>query len=191
MSPSDQLGSSIDSSLSHLQLQQVTSVSLFQPQSVYKQASWTQIIQYRLCSCLENISSSTSLHLTMPAAPGCSIPRWEDFVPEVLALCLTLLACLPKGRRSYFASPPCSCHCHNFITLLWCSFLLLLAWTAIRYHSSHLGLDAFVAQFRFLSVAQVPALASSLFPPGATLLNKTFVLLFITVLRTLSFLIPH
>ena len=64
MSPSNQLSSSIDSSLSHLQLQQATSVSLFQPQWVYKVASWTQIIQYCFCSCLDNISSSTSLHLT-------------------------------------------------------------------------------------------------------------------------------
>ena len=63
MSPSDQLSSSIDSSLSHLQLQQVTTVTLFQPSWVYKWLLWTQFIQYRLCSCL-NISSSTSLHLT-------------------------------------------------------------------------------------------------------------------------------
>ena len=62
MSPSDQLSSYIDSSLSHLQLQQVTSVSLFQPQ--WEQASWTQIIQYHLCSCLDKISCCTSLHLT-------------------------------------------------------------------------------------------------------------------------------
>ena len=40
-------------------------------------------------------------------------------------------------------------------------------------------------------VAQVPAHLSSLLPPGATLINKTIVLLFITVLRSLCFLIPH
>ena len=38
MSPSDQLSSPMDSSLSHLQRQQVTMVSLFQPSWVYKQA---------------------------------------------------------------------------------------------------------------------------------------------------------
>ena len=150
MSPSDQLSSSFDSSLSHLQLQQATLASLFQPESVYKQASWTQIFQYCLCSCLENISSSTSLHLITACWLLLMDVPWPDektlylrflaclpsdcksLCASPLALFLMLLVCLPRDRRSYFANPPCSCYCHNFITLLWCSFLLVLAWTAIR-----------------------------------------------------------
>ena len=84
MSPSDQLSSPVDSSLSHAQRQQLRIVSLFQRCWVYKQTNLSQIIQYRLCSCLDNSSSSSSLHLALPAAPGCSIPRREDFVPEML-----------------------------------------------------------------------------------------------------------
>ena len=165
-----------------------------------------QFIQYRLCSCLDNIFS-TSLHLTTACCSWMSMPRWEDFAPEVpvapakrpqLTASQVRLPCSWGSWRacqevtgSNFANPPCSCiHC-SFTSTLWCSFLLLQARAAIWYHISQLGSDALVALFWLLSVAQVPALASSLLQPGATLINKTFVLLFITVLRSLSFLIPR
>ena len=45
--------------------------------------------------------------------------------------------------------------------------------------------------FAPLCGASLHALGSSLLPPGATLLYKTSVLLFITVLRSLSILISH
>ena len=61
----------------------MTTVSLFQPQLVYKQAVLDQFIPYRLCSCLKTSPPLQVFISPLPAAPGCSMPRWEDFVPEV------------------------------------------------------------------------------------------------------------
>ena len=80
MSPSNQLSSSMDSSLTHSQHQQVTTMSLFNSVAYISRLLWTQIIQYRLCSCLDN-SSSSNLHLATASCPGCTIPSEEDFVP--------------------------------------------------------------------------------------------------------------
>ena len=175
---------------------------------------WTQSIQYT--SAPASITSPPLQVFTspLPAAPGCSMPKQEDFVSEVpvvpipsgrkslrasqLALFLTPLAYLPRGCRSQLRKPAlfqyslqlhwnreaapqlcgaASCSCEPELAI-WCSI-------------SQSGLDTPVARFWLLSVAQVPALACLLLPSGATLLNKTYVLLFITVLRSLSFLIPH
>ena len=64
MSSSNQLSSPVDSSLSHSQSQQLRIVSLSQLSWVHKQANLSQIIQYHLCSCLDNSSSYPSLHLS-------------------------------------------------------------------------------------------------------------------------------
>ena len=141
-----------------------------------------------------------------PAAPGCSMPRREDFVPEVPvapAKWQQVITCKPTCsvpdapreptkrqlvalRKSALFPPSSQLHRAPVVQLL-----ALVSLNCHRYHSSHSGLDALMARFWLLSVVQVPALASSLLPPGATLINKTIVLLSITVLRSLSFLIPH
>ena len=116
MSRSSHLTSPVDSSLRHLQYQRVTTMSRFQPQWVYKQASSTQIIQYRLCSCLDNSSSSPSLHLTTACCSwmfhsqmrrlcswGACLACQEAasrYFASPLALFLRLLTCLPRGHRS-------------------------------------------------------------------------------------------
>ena len=189
ISHSDQLSSSIDSSLSHLQLWQVSTVSLFQASWVYKQAVLDPDHQYCLCSCLDNISSSTSLDLTTACCSWmfhaqtrrlcswCSshVPAKRPQVPaSQVHLSCSLRAC-QEAVGCNIAGPPCSCLRHNFITSLWCSLLLLRAWTVILYHSSNLGLQVLLARSWFLSAAQVLALVSSLLPLGATLLNKTVV----------------
>ena len=90
------------------------------------------------------------------SAPGCSMPRWQELVSEFPHSCvprdcellLRKSACpatnvpTKKDAGCYFASPPCTCLHRNFHCLqllhriLWCSFLLLWAWTAIWYHTS-------------------------------------------------------
>ena len=73
---------------------------------------WTQIILYRLCSCLDNISSS-SLHLTTAYCSWLFHDKMRRLVPRFLACAcqeaasfcfaspLALLpTCLPRGRRS-------------------------------------------------------------------------------------------
>ena len=143
MSPSDQLSSSIDSSLSHLQLQQVTTVSLFQPQWVYKQAvldpvhSVSPLLLPRQHLLLYKSSPHHCLPLLDVPCPDKKtlFQRFLTCLPSgckllracPLALFLKHLACLPRGRRSHFASPPCSSPHRNFIMPLWCSFLLLRA----------------------------------------------------------------
>ena len=101
MSPSDQLSSPVDSSLSHSQRQHLRIVSLFQLSLVYKQANSSQIIQYRLCSCLDNSSSSPSLHLTNAC---CS---WMP-CPEEKTLFLRCLSRLPRGRKLLLRKSTCS-----------------------------------------------------------------------------------
>ena len=157
---------------------------------------WTQFIQYRLCSCLDNSSSSPTLHLTttccswMFHAQMTLFLRWlcswgacrtcqeaaSRYFASPLALFLRFLMCLPWGRRLQLRKSALFLYSVQLhVTSLWCSFLLLWAWTAIRYHSSNSGFDDLGAWFWLLSVAQVPALAISLLPSGATLLNKTSV----------------
>ena len=149
---------------------------------------WTNFIQYRLCSYLDNSSSSPSLNLTTAC---CSrmfhtqtrrLCSWgsccacqeaaSHYFASSLALFLRLLTCLPRAVGQNFSSPPCSCFHWNFTSPLLCSFLR--AWTTIWNHISQFGSDALVAQFWLLSVAQIPALASSLLPPGATLIKLMY-----------------
>ena len=148
-----------DSSLSHSQRPQLRTVSLFQLSWIYKQANLSQIILYRLCSCLNNISS-TSLHLTtsVPAAPAWMFhAQMRRLVPEVLRVCLQrgrkFLLCkstcpapnMPAKRPPQVAtSQVCpvpvivttSVVFVYFTSSLWRSFLLLWAWTTIWYHNS-------------------------------------------------------
>ena len=65
-------------------LREATILSLFQPPGVYKQANFSQIIQYRPCSCLDNISSPR-LHLCLlPAILDVLFPVLKTLFPEVL-----------------------------------------------------------------------------------------------------------
>ena len=99
MSLSDQLSSSIDSSLSHLQLQQVTMVSLFQPSWVYKQAT------------LDPIHSVSPLllprqHLLLyKSSPHHCLLHLDVPCPDKKTLFLRFLSCLPSGCKSLRASP--------------------------------------------------------------------------------------
>ena len=105
-------------------------------------------------------------------------------------------ACQEAAGRN-IANPPCSSFCRNCrcLSLLHHIFVVqLLALASLNCHlvpQLPVGTVHLVARLSLLFLAQVPALASSLLPPGATLLNKTCVLFFITVFRSLSFLIPH
>ena len=65
-------------------LREATILSLFQPPGVYKQANFSQIIQYQPCSCLDYISSP-SLHLCLlPAILDVLFPVLKTLFPEVL-----------------------------------------------------------------------------------------------------------
>ena len=121
----------------------------------------TELIQYRSCSCLNNIFSSTRFHLTTAYCSWMSMPRWEDFVPEVPAA--------PAKRPQVTASQVrlfCSWGCwhayqqaagHNFASPPCFSFRRDFTRGAVP-HISRVGPGALVARSSFLSVAQVPAL---------------------------------
>ena len=155
MSTSDQLSSSIDSSLSHLQFQQVSTVSLFQPSWVYKQAVLDQIhsvspllllrqhlLLYKYSphhylllldiSCLDEKACSWGSSLVPANKPQVSASQ--------VRLPCSQRACKEAAGRN-IASLFCSSFHHNFRCFrlpasMWCSFLLLRAWTAIWYHTS-------------------------------------------------------
>ena len=98
ISPSNQLSSSIDSSPSHLQLQQVYTESLFQPSWVYKQAVLDPY--YSVSPLL--LPRQHLLHRSLPH--HCLLPLDvpfpdEKLVPEVPCVCL------PRGHKFVFASP--------------------------------------------------------------------------------------
>ena len=159
---------------------------------------WTQIILYRLCCCLDNISSS-SLHLTTAYCSWLFHHQMRRFVPEIPHVCL------PRGRKFLLRKSTCpapnvpakrpqvatsqirsvpvivttSIVSVYFIASLWCSFLLLRAWTAIWYHTS--SRDWTPLLHGYCLVAQAPAQLSSLLPPGATLINILLLFLFIIV----------
>ena len=167
--PSDQLSSPMDSSLSHLPRQQVTTVPLFQLSWAYKQATLDPVKSVSPLLLPQQqllLSKSSSHHCLRLLDVPC---------PDMKTLFLRFLPCLPRGlklacsvpeapdvptKRPQVASPACSCFRHNFTSPLWCSFLLLRAWTAIWYHIPHSGLGILVAWFWLLSVVQVPALVS-------------------------------
>ena len=108
MSPSDQLSSSIDSSLSNTG--KCAPCHLFNPVEYISRLFWTQIIQYRLCSCLDN-SSSPSFHCLLNLDVPCPDEK-TLFLRFLTRACLetasfcfpSLLALLPmslpRGRRS-------------------------------------------------------------------------------------------
>ena len=113
MSPSDQLSSSIDSSLSHLQRQQVTTVSLLEPSWIYKQATldpvpsvlplilpWQRLLLYKSppyhCLLLLDVPCSDEKILFLFLTRACQEAASFCFA-SLLAL---LLTCLPRGRRS-------------------------------------------------------------------------------------------
>ena len=118
ISPSNQLSSPMDSSLSHSQPQQVTTRLLCCSSNSVGYISrllWTQIIQYRLCNCLYTSSSSQSLHLTTACCTwmfhaqtwryccqrscrACQEAAIHNFA-SLLALFLRFLTCLSRFRR--------------------------------------------------------------------------------------------
>ena len=171
MSPSDQFSSSIDSSLSHLQLQQVTTVSLFQPSWVYKQVildpihSVSPLLLPRQYLLLYKSSPHYCLLLLDVACPDEKIMFLRFLAracQEVTRFCfaspLALLLPRPQVATSQVCPVPVFIAASSHP--LWGSFLLLRAWTAIWYHISQLGLDTLVARFLLFFVAQVPALAA-------------------------------
>ena len=114
MSPSDQLSSPVDSSLSHSHLQQLKTVSLFQLSWVYKQANLSQIIQYHHYSCLDDISSSPSLYLATACCPGRTIPSEEDFCSR---RCFARRSrYCPQEPHQFDVASPTRSH-HNFCCL--------------------------------------------------------------------------
>ena len=134
MSRSDQLSSSVDSSLSHSQRQQLRTVSLFQLSWVYKQVNLSRIIQYRHCSCLDNISSSPSLHLATACCLGRTIPSEEDFCSR---RCFAQRSrYCPQEPRQFDVASITRCHC-NFrcLRLLHRIFVVqLLALASLNCH---------------------------------------------------------
>ena len=182
----------ISSWLWHPRSQVATTLSLLQLQWVYKQANSSQIIQYCLCFCLDNTSSSTSLDLTIAR---CS---WM-FHAQMTRACSWVSSRVPAKRPWAAASQiRLPCHqrvyqeirrllLHNCALYLSSSQLplssatsshLVVQFLALVTLNCHLvphfqsGLVALVAWVALYFVAQVPAQLSSLLPPGATLLNK-------------------
>ena len=151
MSPSNQISSSIDSSLSHPQLHQVTTVSLFQPSWVYKQSTLDPInsvspllLPRQHLLLYKSPPHDCLLHLDVPfpdekilflrfLAPACQ--ETESLCPEP-----NVPAERPQVATSQVQTVPVfvatSVVAVYFIASLWCSFLLLRAWTAIWYHTS-------------------------------------------------------
>ena len=67
-----------------------------------------QIIQYRLCSCLDNIFSSPSLHLATACCPGRAIPSEEDFCSR---RCFARRSrYCPQEPRQFDIASPTRCH---------------------------------------------------------------------------------
>ena len=145
MSPSDQVSSLMDSSLSHLQCQQVTTCHSSNSVGYISRLLRTQFIQYCLCSCLDNNSSSPSLHFItaccswMFHAQMRKLCSWGSChacqeaasrYVQVRLLCswgswrawgcswlfLRLLTCKVSGRN--FASPTCPCIHSSFTSSL-------------------------------------------------------------------------
>ena len=172
---------------------------------------WTQFIQYHLCSCLDNTSSSPSLCLTTaccswmfyaktrrPCSWGscCACqeaasatgtvsiqyPEAPDVPTKKLQVATSQVRPVPVFVPT--SSRPCgpaSCSYEPEWHLV-PQFPLGIGCPCRTVLASLCGASPSSCEL---------ALASSLLPPSATLLNKTFVLLFITVLRSLSFLILH
>ena len=124
MYPSNQLSSPVDSSLSHSQRQQLKTVPLFQLSWVYKQANWAKLLSIASAPASTTTPPLQVFTSPLPAAPGCSIPRREDFIPEVLVAPakrpqvvtsqVYLLCCWGSWRAGRkFTSPPCSCIQHS------------------------------------------------------------------------------
>ena len=208
MSPSSHLSSPVDSSLSHSQCQQVTTMSLFQLQWVYKQASLDphlsvsplllprqHLLLYKSsphpCLLLLDVPFPDEKTL-FPRFLSCLSSGRKLVRTSPLALFLMLLACLPRGCRSQLRK----------------STLFLLS--SQLHHAPVVQLLALaslncnlVPQFpqgigRTCGTVLVPLCGAS--PCSCELdlaiwchfiINETFLVLFITVLRSLSFLIPH
>ena len=185
MCPSKLFRSPISSWLWHPRSQEATTLYISRP------------IRARLFSIASASASTTPPPLQastspLPAAPGCSMPRWQELVPKIPHMCLLrdreLLLCksacpatnvrTKKAAGCYFTSPPCTClhrdfHCLQLLhRILWCSFLLLRAWTANWYHTSSRDWTPLWHGWHCLFVAQVPAQLCSFLLPGVTLLNK-------------------
>ena len=102
MSPSDQLSSPMNSSLSHIQCQQVTTVLLFQLSWVYKQATFDPVhsVSPLLLPRQQLLLSKSSSHhcLLLLDVPG----------PDKKTLFLRCLSRLQRGRKSLLCKSACS-----------------------------------------------------------------------------------
>ena len=207
MSPSDQLSSPMDSSLSHLQCQQVTTVSLFQLSWVYKQATLDPVhsVSPLLLPQQQLFLSKSSPHhclllLDVPCpAENISFLRFLSLIPRGRKSLLRKSACsvpeapgVPTKRPQVATSQvhpvpafiatssrPCgavSCSCEpelpsGTMSPGW-------DWTPL-WHGYHSSIWCKSLLLRARSCHLVP------------LYWINFVLLFITVLSSLNFLIPH
>ena len=106
MSSSDQLSSPMDSSLSHLQCQQETTVSFFQLSWVYKQATLPTYI-----SMLHSVSPlllPRQQLLLSKSSPHHCLLLLDVPCPVVKILFLRFLSRLPRGRKSLLRKSACS-----------------------------------------------------------------------------------
>ena len=118
----------------------------YNPVEYISRLFWTQFIQYHLCSCINNISSSTSVHLTTACCSWifhaqmrifCCSSHMPATRPQVSASQVRFpysqRACQEAAGRN-IASPPVPVFVATsivsvyFIASLWCSSLLLRAW---------------------------------------------------------------
>ena len=102
MTPSDQLSSPMDSSLSHLQHQQVTTVSLFQLSWIYKQATFHPVY-----SVLPPLLPRQQLLLSKSSPHHCLLLLDVPY-PDEKTLFLKFLSYLPRGRKSLLRKSACS-----------------------------------------------------------------------------------
>ena len=86
--------------------QDTTILSLFQLREVYKQGKFSQIIQSRLCNCLDNTSPRPASTSTSAPASGCSMPRLQEVVPGLQTF----------TRKSTHSSKMCS-QMHHCLSL--------------------------------------------------------------------------
>ena len=102
MSPSDQLSSSMNSSLSHLQCQQVTTVPLFQLSWVYKQATLDpvhSVLPLLLPQQQLLLSKSSPHHFLLLLDVPCQDEK---------TLFLRFLSRMPRGHKSLLCKSACS-----------------------------------------------------------------------------------
>ena len=112
-------------------VREATILSLFQPPGVYKQANFSQIIQYRPCSCLDNISPSLHLCL-LHAILDLLFPVLKTLFPEVLFPEVeTLPSTAPSVSSQHFGCR----HLHRNIFLPLSLYHWYLPWDCYLYRT--------------------------------------------------------